>query len=104
MNYDEMSDFEINKRVFPHTRSFEKCEDIMQNKNTGRNGFMWGDGANWFEFDPCNNPSDAWPLLLTLIDSGCTIVIENKQVNGELLNGKSITRKIAELYLSRKTD
>ncbi|MGO2317480.1 MAG: phage protein NinX family protein [Vibrio toranzoniae] len=62
-NYDDMSDFEINKRVFRYSRDFGKCEDAMKLKNPNRSGFMWGDGANWFEFNPCNNPSDAWPII-----------------------------------------
>lgn len=64
MKYEEMSDFDINKRVFPHTIDYGKCEDVMAQKNQSRGALMWGDGANWFEFDPCNNPSDAWPIIV----------------------------------------
>lgn len=44
-DYSKMSDFEINKAVAYHIglRTVEMAEDG--------------------EFKPCNNPSDAWPIL-----------------------------------------
>jgi hypothetical protein len=64
MNYNDMTDFEINKLVFKNSDLYFKCEDAMKNKLPIKEGIMWGDGANWHEFDPCNNPSDAWPIIL----------------------------------------
>ncbi|EMI7063463.1 DUF2591 family protein [Providencia rettgeri] len=43
--YTKLSDFEINKKVAEHL----------------------GDSGNWFElsdFDPCNNPADAMPIII----------------------------------------
>lgn len=43
--YAELSDFEVNKKVAEHI----------------------GDSGNWFElsdFDPCNNPADAMPIII----------------------------------------
>ncbi|AUR92488.1 NinX [Vibrio phage 1.173.O._10N.261.55.A11] len=55
MNYEDMSDFEINKEVARVT-DFDWHRDgsvvFKDNKN--------GDAK---EFDPCNNPSDAWPII-----------------------------------------
>jgi len=62
--WDDLSDFEINKTLFPFTKDFGECKDIMQKKNPNRSAVMWGDGANWFEFNGCNNPLDMWPIIL----------------------------------------
>ena len=53
MNYEEMSDFEINKAV---SGKFRKV-------------WTWGGEvflsmASTKPFDPCNNPSDAWPIIV----------------------------------------
>lgn len=48
--YTELSDFEINKKV---------AEKLGLNFKDGvvvKNG-------EWFYFDPCNNPSDAMPII-----------------------------------------
>lgn len=56
-DYSKMSDFEINKAVAEHegVRGFN-CENI-------------GDASalrfqNWKELDYCNNPADAWPIII----------------------------------------
>lgn len=55
-NYEEMSDFEINCEVamhrfdvfvFCHDGNFENC--VVRTRGV--------------EFDSCNNPSDAWPII-----------------------------------------
>lgn len=46
-DYSKMSDFEINKRVFSVVMS-------------GRDWNRQGNGS----FDYCNNPTDAWPIIL----------------------------------------
>ena len=71
MNYESMSDFEINKAVFPLTRNYGKCEDVMAQKNPDRGALMWGDGANWFKFDACNNHNDMWPII---VDNGISTI------------------------------
>lgn len=54
MDYSKMSDKEINREV---------------QKLTGM-GCMSGDGVlivadgRWRRFDPCNNPADAWPIIV----------------------------------------
>ncbi|WP_312330385.1 phage protein NinX family protein [Atlantibacter hermannii] len=46
-DYSKLSDFEINKQVAFHIglRTVERAEEG--------------------EFDPCNNPADAWPIILS---------------------------------------
>ncbi|MGG4738414.1 phage protein NinX family protein [Proteus mirabilis] len=55
--YTEMSDLEINKRVFVAAKIEHEDTDLHSNK------VFYGDGANWIEFNPCNNPSDAMPII-----------------------------------------
>jgi hypothetical protein len=56
MNYGEMSDFEVNKEVAKVTDGdWHHCD-----------GDLWKDDLHGFPrvFDPCNNPSDAWPIIV----------------------------------------
>lgn len=62
-NYEKMSDFEVNAAVSMHVLwKNHRCEEVDCNDKTGV--VSWADGANWREFNPCNNPSDAWPIIL----------------------------------------
>ncbi len=62
MNYEDMSDFEINKLVAG--KIFDKSEWVCVSS--------WSDGdfvaklVNHTQerFAPCNNPSDAWPIII----------------------------------------
>lgn len=66
MNYELMSDFEINKAAFilAIKLGLADCEDLMQKKYPNKDSVMYADGANWHEWDGCNNPSDAWPIII----------------------------------------
>lgn len=64
-NYSEMSNQEIALRV---AQLNETYEDIIFNEG---DYVELGDGANWRKFDPCNNPSDAWSII---IDSNIAVV------------------------------
>lgn len=89
-DYSKMSDFEINKAVAEITGdSRPKVEE-------------WGISRTIPDY--CNNPADAWPLLLSIVEFGVTVSIGVNSINGEILGGKSITRKIAELYLGLQSD
>lgn len=62
-DYSKMSDFEINSAVAQLSLWKKKdCEEIHGDEKRGV--VSWADGANWHVFDPCNNPSDAWPIIL----------------------------------------
>ncbi len=62
MNYEDMSDFEINKLVAGKT--FDRSEWVCVSS--------WSDGdfvaklvnSTQERFAPCNNPSDAWPIIV----------------------------------------
>ncbi|HEK0593603.1 TPA: DUF2591 family protein [Proteus mirabilis] len=56
--YTELSDLEINKRVFVAAKIEHEDTDLHSNK------VFYGDGARWIEFSPCNNPSDAMPIIV----------------------------------------
>ncbi|MCO8049142.1 DUF2591 domain-containing protein [Proteus penneri] len=56
--YTELSDLEINKRVFVAAKIEHEDTDLHSNK------VFYGDGANWIEFNPCNNPTDAMPIII----------------------------------------
>jgi len=66
MNYNEMSDWEINHKAFllGVRQGLFEFEDIMSKPNPDRSAIMYGDGANWFEWDGCNNASDAWSIIV----------------------------------------
>ena len=61
-DYGKMSDFELNSAVAQLSLWKKKdCEEIHGDEKRGV--VSWADGANWHVFDPCNNPSDAWPII-----------------------------------------
>lgn len=61
-DYGNMSDFEITEVAAQLVLWKKKdCEEIHGDEKLGV--VSWADGANWHVFDPCNNPSDAWPIM-----------------------------------------
>ena len=66
MNYEDMSDFEINKLVSKNTDFGELVVSINDSNETVY--LCEKDGTFSIfpisHFDPCNNPSDAWPIIL----------------------------------------
>ncbi|MGL5397918.1 MAG: phage protein NinX family protein [Shewanella sp.] len=64
MNYEEMSDFEINGCVSMHMHGFSWIEFVdghasnVKCGNEGSPGFARIEVCNY-----CNNPSDAWPII-----------------------------------------
>ena len=73
-NYEEMSDFEINKAVAVNRGGYQGHVEHMPN------GVMESDkgshGMFYTERDYCNNPSDAFPIILqnkiTVFSPNCT--------------------------------
>lgn len=69
MDYSQLSDFEINKRVF---------KDLTGAKPLGyphnADGRSVGNESNghycWYDY--CNNPADAWPIIMENMISVCT--------------------------------
>ncbi len=103
MDYGNMSDFEINKAVTESLGMNAREKSSCVNHSEGESVVSVVFGGCMRAFDPCNNPSDAWPLLLTLVNNGCTVIIDKESINGDK-SAKTIERKIAELYLSVGTD
>jgi len=72
MNYDEMSDFEINKLVaravdgIPPNDDRTAIDCFLSHANG--TAVKWFQAAyyDWDVFDPCNNPSDAWPIIMKI--------------------------------------
>lgn len=61
MNYEEMSDFEINKQVAINRGGYQGHVEHMQH---GVKEFDRASrGLLFTERDYCNNPSDAWPII-----------------------------------------
>lgn len=56
MKYEDMSDFEINKWVW---------RLAMTGKTMHCHGsIIYKEATRYNEFDPCNSPSDAWPIIV----------------------------------------
>ncbi|HCC5988981.1 TPA: DUF2591 family protein [Enterobacter cloacae] len=55
MDYSQLSDFEINKRVAKSIYSVSFVEPLSRTVSVSGGKRL---------FDPCNNPADAWPIIL----------------------------------------
>lgn len=66
MNYEKMSDLEVNLKVA--SRLFNSVEVLYPSVNGGNLIYVEGDSDFYDyssgEFDYCNNPNDAWPIIL----------------------------------------
>ena len=78
MSYDEMSDFEINKAVAYLVYGEDEIEFIHQSESKAKcisrvALIRFEDSVVSEKFDPCNNPSDAWPIIVenSLLISPC---------------------------------
>lgn len=58
MNYYEMSPYKINRKVA--WLRFGENSIVMKDHKSPDGCIVHGVGV----FDPCNNPSDAWPIIL----------------------------------------
>lgn len=67
MDYSRMSDAEIGRRV---ANACNQEGGTYYNDLTGR----------WTTFDPCNNPADAWPVILS---SKINIEFEGDVIDGK---------------------
>ena len=66
-DYSKMSDFEINLRVAEIVVDYDCISRLPYTDMS----VHWGDGANWHVFNPCNNPADAWPII---VENSITII------------------------------
>ena len=64
MNYEEMSDFEVNGYVSMHMHGFSWIEFVAGCASHVKCGNECSPGFAMIEVsDHCNNPSDAWPIM-----------------------------------------
>lgn len=72
MEYSQLSDFEINKRVAEIVYSIEVVADDFYAKDVpfayhrDEQVFIFIDeplSGEWRSYNPCNNPADAWPII-----------------------------------------
>ena len=65
MNYEDMSDFEVNGYVSMHMHGFSWIEFVDGCASHVKCGNERSPGFAMIEVsDYCNNPSDAWPIIL----------------------------------------
>ncbi|EPN9562367.1 phage protein NinX family protein [Salmonella enterica subsp. enterica serovar Anatum] len=71
MDYSQLSDFEINKRVF---KAIVGAKPLGYPHNA--DGRSVGNEANgsyrWYDY--CNNPADAWPIIT---ENNISIILDN---------------------------
>ena len=78
MNYEEMSDFEINAAV---TCIVHNCQGWEFNWTNSCFFHCGVDGSGYFSqsiINYCNNPSDAWPII---VENGISLVWMNAEVS-----------------------
>ena len=74
MNYEEMSDFEVNGYVSMHMHGFSWIEFVDGCASHVKCGNERSPGFAMIEVsDYCNNPSDAWPIIVSMISGGCIV-------------------------------
>ncbi|MGL4752210.1 MAG: phage protein NinX family protein [Aeromonadaceae bacterium] len=74
MNYEEMSDFEINGYVSMHMHGFSWIEFVDGCSSHVKCGNERSPGFAMIEVsDYCNNPSYAWPIIVSMISGGCIV-------------------------------
>lgn len=65
MDYSQLSDFEINKRIcdvfWPDFKKSSECNNKTFPQNTAT--VYMKNGYGGFSRDYCNNPADAWPII-----------------------------------------
>ncbi|EKD7758624.1 DUF2591 domain-containing protein [Shigella sonnei] len=77
MDYSKMSDFEINRAV-AIAKGFPPDDCDIAKRGSPLVGVEWNDDTGYAikAFDYCNNPADAWPII---VENGIGI---KKQSNG----------------------
>lgn len=78
MNYEKMSDYEINELVLAIVSELDV---------TGGDPYYGDKNLSW---DYCNNPSDAWPIIADMIANGCVVQIMQAGVIVTLQGGGRI--------------
>jgi hypothetical protein len=76
-DYESMSDFEINKAVAvalgykPEPDDEYRAMSMIGLSTKPDESVMWYEGKTYRSADYCNNPSDAWPII---VESGISMI------------------------------
>lgn len=98
-DYEEMSDFEINKRVFKvivgaKPLGYPHNADGRSVGNEANGNYRW--------YDYCNNPADAWPII---DENNITIINDIRLCDWLLMMCQGTTMDlVASLPVLMKTD
>lgn len=84
-NYEDMSDFEINKEV-------ALIVGVTFNDDGEPVRFVECDTGSYadfneIEFDPCNNPADAWPIIS---ENNISIILDNPTMPCATANARDL--------------
>lgn len=82
MNYEDMSDFEINNlvalaigaKVTDSYKVGDERETIYYSLGDEEFCVKHGYGSFVCQFDPCNNPADAWPIIE---ENNISLILDN---------------------------
>lgn len=103
-DWQDKSDFDINKAV-------TKLKNLkIASNQPGKVGIVVQNtlSGDWVTFNPCNNPSDAWPII---VESQISIFnydndlwsaqkwIGNKRIANEFIRGGNVLRAAMIVYL-----
>lgn len=107
MNYSDLSDFEINKLV---AESLGRFEFVSDHNIEGGSAVLCDSLRTCDEYDFCNNPSDAWPIIVENeigLNPQSMSSLWLADVNGESKHGyskmdKNPLRAAMIVYLMRK--
>ena len=100
MNYEEMSDYKINRKVLWLTRG----ENVVAYKDRKSPDGVLCHGMQGV-FDPCNNPSDAWPIIVEnkiSIGSSSDAWISGSRIFGTQVLDKNPLRAAMICFLKMK--
>ncbi|EEV8754195.1 DUF2591 domain-containing protein [Escherichia coli] len=71
MDYSQLSDFEINKRVF---KAIVGAKPLGYPHNADGRSVGNESNGNYRWYDYCNNPADAWPIIT---ENNISIILDN---------------------------
>ena len=99
MDYEEMSDNELNMIVADLRGGY--AGNVHGSESMVKVSDPTSGGLCYMEVDYCNNPSDAWPIINTMIADGCIVqllehgVIVTLQGGGRLQSAGAKTLRAA---------
>lgn len=72
--YSQLSDFEINKRVF---KEITLAKPLRYPHNADGRSVGNESNGNYYWYDYCNNPADAWPII---DENNITIINDHPEI------------------------